>query len=65
MPASKEVLTMLFIQTSLTLAGGRITPINISNFNPKGGMLKVARKAFNMGEVWNTVHCHGNVVVKN
>ena len=27
-------------------------------------MLKVARKAFNMGEVWNPVCCHGNRTVK-
>jgi len=28
------------------------------------GMPKVARKAFNIGEVWNPVCCHGNETVK-
>ena len=30
----------------------------------QNGMPKVARKAFNMGEVWNPVCCHGNKTVK-
>ena len=28
--------------------------------NIKNGLPKVARKAFNIGEVWNLVCCHGN-----
>ena len=31
--------------------------------NIKNGMPKVARKAFNIGEVWNPVCCHGNRTV--
>ena len=30
----------------------------------QNGTPKVARKAHNMGEVWNPVRCHGNRTVK-
>ena len=33
-------------------------------FKYEFGTPKVARNAFNIGEVWNPVHCHGNKAVK-
>ena len=30
----------------------------------QNGTPKVARKAFNIGEVWNPVYCHGNKTVE-
>ena len=37
---------------------------NLQIYIKKKKMPKVARNAFNIGEVWNLVCCHGNKTVK-
>ena len=55
----KRFQVSLFLTNRLSLE--HYTPGTIYRY--ENGMRKVARNAFNIGEVWNPVSCHGNKTV--